>query len=103
MSLYIHLFHGRADPDATMTGWGEEGPLLGPFEWVQVTYFQTVRCGLADGNEVWLTRYDDMVFYDGMYYGDFDVLSAKKSPRVSGKKPVPYDPKLGELPEDRKK
>jgi hypothetical protein len=91
------------NPDATMNDWGEDGPLLGPFEWVQITYFQTVRCGLADGGEVWLTRYDDMVFYDGMYYGDFDVLSSKNSSRISGKKVAPYEPKLAELPEERRK
>ena len=103
MSLYIHLFHGRADPDQEMKDWGENGPLLGPFEWVQVTYFQTVRCGLADGSDIWLTRYDDMVFYDGMYYGDFDVVSSKKSSRLPGGKSVEYDPELAELPEERRK
>lgn len=98
MSLYIHLFHGRKDPDQEMKDWGEGGPLLGPFEWVQVTYFKTVRCGLPDGNDIWLTRHDDMVFYDGMYYGDFDIVSSKKSPRLSGVKAEEYDPEKADLP-----
>lgn len=100
MSLYVQLFHGRKDRDQLMQDWGENGPTLGPFEWVQVTYFKTVRCGLPNGEDIWLTRCDDMVFYDGMYYGDFDIVSSKKSPRLPGGKTVEYNPELAKLPEE---
>ena len=30
--VYLHLFHGRAEPDQSLDDWGEQGPVLGPFE-----------------------------------------------------------------------
>jgi hypothetical protein len=32
--VYLQLFHGRKTPDEQMSGWGTEGPVLGPqFGW----------------------------------------------------------------------
>lgn len=82
MSVYVNLFHGRNDPDAVMEDWGEPGPLLGPFEWVQVTYLKNIRAEYIDKNgKSTLAHFavvDDMVYYDGMYYGDFDILSTSR-------------------------
>lgn len=30
MSYYLHLFHGRKDPNQQMDDWGEDGPYIGP-------------------------------------------------------------------------
>lgn len=82
MSVYISLFHGRNDPDLVMEDWGEPGPLLGPFEWIQVTYLNNIRAEYIDKSgksmEARFAIVDDMVYYDGMYYGDFDILSASR-------------------------
>ncbi len=94
MSVYIQLFHGRKDPDASMDDWGEDGPTLGPFEYVQMTYFQTVRLGLPDGGDGWLKKVDDMIYYNGMYYGDIDIVSSKNDRDVNTRKAQQFDEKL---------
>ena len=43
MSLYIDLFHGRKDPNENPEDWGLEGPVLGPFDAVQITYMGRVQ------------------------------------------------------------
>jgi hypothetical protein len=44
--VYLHLFHGRKDPDEQMDDWGLEGPVIGPLNYVHVTYMATVRVGI---------------------------------------------------------
>lgn len=94
MSVYIQLFHGRKDPDATMDDWGETGPTLGPLTYVQMTYFQTIRLGLPNGDDGWLTKVDDLVYYDGMYYGDIDIVSSKNDRDINTRKAKEFDEKL---------
>ena len=50
MSLYIDLFHGRKDPNENPEDWGLEGPVLGPFDAVQITYMGRVQLKVG---EVW--------------------------------------------------
>ena len=42
--VFIHLLHGRDDPEQDMQGWGFTGPILGPFEAVHFTYKEHIRC-----------------------------------------------------------
>lgn len=35
--VFVHLLHGRDDPDEEMQDWGYTGPILGPFEYIHVT------------------------------------------------------------------
>lgn len=42
-AVYLHLFHGRDDPDQEMDDWGFRGPTLGPFLYVQTTYMCDVK------------------------------------------------------------
>lgn len=94
MSVYLHLFHGRKDPEQDMADWGEDGPLLGPLEWVQITYLCDVRIGLPEGDDAFLAVHEDMVYYAGMYYGDFDILSEErfKIRGVEKKQAEKFDP-----------
>lgn len=77
MTLYLKLMHGRDDPGQQMADWGFDGPVLGPFEAVHFTYLTHVRCfpeGNA-GDELELCFHDDMLVYEGKYYGDFEIVS----------------------------
>ena len=73
--LYIRLFHGRIDPTQDMDNWGSDGPVFGPYEFVHTTYSWHVILGNQDKNCDELNTFEDMLFYDGMYYGDWSVMS----------------------------
>ena len=63
MSVYIHLLHGRTDPDVNMQGWGFSGPILGPFEAIHFTYKEHIRC-IADASteaEIELGFHEDLL------------------------------------------
>lgn len=72
--LYIRLFHGRADPEQDMDEWGSDGPVLGPYNFVHTTYGSIVRLGCKDDSCDELFLYEDMLYYDGVYYGDWSVF-----------------------------
>lgn len=73
--VYLHLFHGRAEPDPTLDDWGEQGPVLGSFEYAHVTYGEEINLG-DDGESMKLVG--GLVYYGEVYYGDFSVISAAK-------------------------
>jgi hypothetical protein len=73
--LYIRLFHGRKAIDEELNDWGEDGPVLGPLKWVHTTYATTLHIcneGELDGGVI--DTYEGMVYYNGMYYGDWSVF-----------------------------
>ena len=43
MSVFLHLFHGRDDPNKDMDDWGYSGPTLGPLRYVHTTYMSDVK------------------------------------------------------------
>jgi len=71
----IHFYHGRKDPDEQMENWGFDGPTIGPFDAVIFTYLTDIRA-FKDGEETAIERKDDMVIWEGNYYGDFEVIPA---------------------------
>jgi len=74
--LFLELFHGRTDPDQEMDDWGSQGPVFGPFDWVHTTYSNTLRLGIPSQFHEWFLTVDkDMVFYDGLWYGDYSIFS----------------------------
>ena len=73
--VYIRLFHGRADKDKDMEDWGLDGPVFGPFEFVHTTYSFHVKLGKSDGNCFEIHCFEDMLYYDGVYYGDWSVFT----------------------------
>ena len=78
MPVYIELFHGRKTPDEELRDWGAEGPVLGPFGWVHMTYGSDIKCGDHEphGDAVFelLLRKDGLVEYQGVFYGDWSVF-----------------------------
>lgn len=93
--MYLHLYHGRQDPDEDMDDWGSDGPIFGPLRWVSITYMSDLRFqavsedlpneGHYDGacatvqdvggtiKREALFLWEDMFYYDGLFYGDFSL------------------------------
>ncbi len=81
--MYLRLYHGRTDPAQEMDGWGAEGPTFGPLSCYVHTYCTTFRIhGDCSTSEVWLERYDDMIRWDGCFYGDMEVFLAGANNRA---------------------
>ena len=76
MSVYLYLIHGRKDPEQQMNGWGFNGPTLGPFVAIHVTYMSSLRCIRDDYSEFELRFHQDMLAHDGAFYGDFEITSS---------------------------
>ena len=75
--MYLRLYHGRTDPDQEMDDWGFMGPTFGPLSCYVQTYCSTFRIhGESGTHEVWLDKHDDMICWQGCYYGDFEVFIA---------------------------
>lgn len=92
--LYLNLIHGRTDPDQVMESWGTTCPvLIGPISQVHYTYNNAGRLSL-DGwdSDIWLdtiiprellaqlpanvlVRFDDMLYFNGVFYGDWGFIS----------------------------
>ena len=72
----LQLFHGRTSPTEQMERWGTQGPVF-LVDYVHVTYRSDIKLGIpepaGDGD---LKIVDDLVYYDGDYYGDWSVFPA---------------------------
>ena len=73
-SVYVDLFHGRKTRDEEMEDWGVQGPVLGPYKHVTITYKGWIKCGKFDGDADFIKMVSDLVYYDGMFYGDFTMF-----------------------------
>lgn len=71
--VYIELFHGRSSPDEPMEDWGTEGPVLGPFRYVHVTYANVVHVRIGD-EDFDLEMVGDCLAYGDTLYGDWSVI-----------------------------
>lgn len=75
--MYLRLYDGRTDPDQKMDDWGFDGPIFGPLSCYVHSYCSTFRIhGEGNSNELWLERYDDMISWDGCFYGDLELFIA---------------------------
>lgn len=98
--IYIRLFHGRTDPNRDMDGWGSDGPVFGPYAVVQTTYAYWIRMGkFIDTQFDELRLFDDMAYYEGVYYGDWSVFSTDMFQKL-GLKALPFDPAKAKIPEN---
>ena len=93
---YLMLWHGRTDRNEEMNNWGEQGPVFGPFPFFHMTY----SCEIAFSQECGhlLKIVDDLVYYDGKYYGDwsfFDEMDRGHHCRL-----IPFDPQKAIPPAD---
>ena len=77
--LYLELFHGRSDPEQAMDDWGEAGPILGPYRYAHTTYGEEINLGREDGDDDELVIAGGLVYYGGVWYGDWSAFVA--SPR----------------------
>jgi hypothetical protein len=60
-----------------MDDWGFIGPVFGPLSAVVMTYLNHIRLyGLNGIDELWINTHDDMVVWEGDYYGDFEIVVA---------------------------
>jgi len=76
--MYLRLYHGRTDPAQEMDDWGFAGPTFGPLSCYVHTYCCTFRIhGERGAHEVWLEKHDDMIRWDGCFYGDMEVFIAE--------------------------
>ncbi len=71
--VYIELLNGRETPDEAMDDFGPNGPIFGPFEYVHTTY----GCDIKLGEEGELEDKDGLIYYDGIWCGDWSVFSHK--------------------------
>lgn len=86
--MYATLKHGRSDPDADMEGWGTLGPT---FKVEAVAFVYGKPRLLIDGQWVFMTMHEDMLYYDGSYYGDVYIDSSHAGAVAE------YDDKKAEL------
>lgn len=102
MSVYLRLWHGRVPKDQELDGWGTDGPVLGPLDWVHTTYAHEVKLG-QDGDSVCTLGVDeDLLYYDGVWYGDWSVMSAQVALTEYASEIQEPDEKKAEHPRVRK-
>jgi hypothetical protein len=81
--MYVRLYHGRIYPDQQLDEWGFIGPTFGPLSCYVHTYCCHFRIyAECNTEELWLERYDDMIRWDGCFYGDMEVFIAGDDDRV---------------------
>lgn len=75
--LYVMLFHGRKRKNEDLDNWGSDGPILGPFHWVHTTYGGNHKLGHGPEGDTLGELYldDDLIYYDGVWYGDWSVIT----------------------------
>jgi hypothetical protein len=79
--LYLGLSHGRKDPAQEMEGWGFAGPTFGPLDHVGQTYLCEFCLHASGGQELWLRCHNDLIVWDGSYYGHFTIFIAGRHDR----------------------
>ena len=92
---YLSLYHGRTNPNETPEDWGTDGPVLGPYDVMHANYNHCIKLCSKDGDHL-LWWYDDLIYYDGVYYGDW-VFGPGMEPTAE------YDAKKAELNHPRSK
>ena len=85
MPLYIELLHGRDDPNEEMTERGEDGPIIGPLDAFHSTYDLGPRLE-RKGERGWLLKREDMIEFNGMWYGEFRITPTSPPSRGSGRR-----------------
>ena len=74
----ISLFHGRNTPDEQLGDWGFDGEIITNIG-IGWTYGSIKLLEFNDKGECTdmeiLPTYEDMIWFNGKYYGDFEILS----------------------------
>jgi len=93
---YLMLWHGRTGRDEEMDNWGELGPVFGPFPFFHMTYNCDIKFSHEAGQV--LNIVDDLVYYDGRYYGDWSIFDQPDEEQRS--RLIPFDPQKANPPAD---
>ena len=83
--MFLGLFHGRNSRKEDMDDWGFAGPVLGPLNYCHTTYMAYVHVQFVNGQDariccnsghldVDLEVVEDMIQFEGAYYGDWTVF-----------------------------
>jgi len=81
MPLYLHLFHGRADPEDLLSDWGTDGPTIGPFDTFHSTYCNALELWRGEASfELSTSR--SVIRFGGVFYGDLEIVEAPPSTPV---------------------
>ena len=101
--VYIRLFHGRTDPNQDMDDWGSDGPVFGPYQYVHTTYNCHLRLGKSDDScdELQIVE-PDMLYYDGVYYGDWSIFGEDEF-KTDGFKASVFNPANAKPPKIEKR
>lgn len=101
--VYIELFHGRRSLTKKMDDWGDGGPILGPFYWVHTTYATHIKLGMNRDSVGDLYVKNDLVYYDGVWYGDWSVFT-KHQIKIHdlSRRIEEFSQAKAELPQDKK-
>ncbi len=84
--MYLVLTHGRSFPEEELHDWGPDGPCFGPLEYCHITYLSSINIAKEgdhegtgpmsnDSDPLYFTK--ELLYYNGMYYGDFELLMHK--------------------------
>lgn len=76
--LYLGLFHGRVTPDEELNDWGLQGPVLGPILSASIGKGESVSVTDMDGNLIQIPFVEDLLAYNGRYYGDRAFFNPKQ-------------------------
>ena len=73
------MYYKRVDKPSDIDNdtWWETGLFWGPYKFVHTNYACRVKLGRLDGSCDELIIYEDMLYYDGCYYGDWSVFCKK--------------------------
>lgn len=75
-AIYLHLYHGRKDFNASPEDWGTIGPIF-KLNGFYMTYGWKLKLDVDDNQKEMIDfeLKDGMVLYDGIWYGDFNVFA----------------------------
>lgn len=74
--MYLELFHGRNKINETLDDWGFDGPIIGPFDNIHMTYLNVIRLNSRNFKpETWflLEQEHELIEFRGKFYGDFAI------------------------------
>lgn len=97
--VYIRLFHGRTNPYQNMDDWGADGPVFGPYRFAHITYSWDLKMGRPDDEDCDVLHVHpcDMVYYDGVYYGDWTIFGPEVLEKTEYR-PTPFQQEKANLP-----
>jgi hypothetical protein len=79
MPVYLFFYHGRHTSKEELDDWGVNGPILGPFTAIQITYgchIKALSNSPINHDPIGIGK-DGLVEIYGAFYGDFQIIDTK--------------------------